>query len=118
VTEVRVRREVWEDISRAMPPAATSARPAETPPPSQETHATPAPAFDPFAFSAVAVMARKGAAGLLAELGRISDPSNLRQLAEAQHLVIAETSGDPEALRQAIVRATEQRIAERRAAAS
>lgn len=84
--------------------------PAPTPPPE--------PAFDPYAFSAVAVMTREGRTGLLARLTDITSARNLRQLADAQHLALPAGLEDPAELRTAILAATERRIADRRAAAS
>ncbi|MBL8765522.1 MAG: hypothetical protein JNM07_14825 [Phycisphaerae bacterium] len=80
--------------------------------------AEPAPAFDPFAFSAVVVMSRQGRDGLLSRLAEIADIAHLRQLADAQHLAFDRSLTDVDALREAIVKGAEQRIADRRAAAS
>lgn len=77
-----------------------------------------APAFDPFAFSAVVVMSRQGRAGLMQKLGEITDPDQLKQIADAQHLAIDRSLTGLDALREAIVKGAEQRIADRRAAAS
>ena len=105
ITEVRVRREAWEALSKGdrggTPLAATAVS-----------------AFDPFAFSAVAVLMKQGRAGLAQRLGPIASAAHLRQLAEAQHLAIDATIADPAALCEAIVAATERRLAERRAAGS
>ncbi len=86
--------------------------------PAQEHVAEAAPAFDPFAFSAVVVMSRQGRDGLLGKLAEIGDVAHLRQLADAQHLAFDRSLTDVEALREAIVKGAEQRIADRRAAAS
>ena len=76
-------------------------------------------AFDPFAFSAVVILARSGADALRAKLKDIKDPEHLRSLADAQHLgVDPELRGDVRALRKAIVSGAKQRLADRRAAAS
>lgn len=86
--------------------------------------AVPAPAppaeppFDPYAFSAVAVMTREGRTGLLARLTDITSAKHLRQFADAQHLALPAGLEDPAELRTAILAATERRIADRRAAAS
>jgi hypothetical protein len=93
---------------RAKPDDA-KARPAEEP---------QAPAFDPFAFSAVALMARNGREALIARLGTIEEAAHLRQLAEAQHIAVDAGLTDPAELRLALVRGVERRIASRRAAAS
>ncbi len=110
VTEVRVRRDIWEAVSKSQPaPArATTAIAANT----------SAPAFDPFAFSAVALFTKKGKAALEAALGQIASPDQLKALATAQHLAIDPALGEVATLRGAIVVAVERRIAERRAAAS
>jgi len=83
---------------------------------------TPA-AFDPFAFSVVAVLKRSGPAALLERLSAIADADHLRRLADAQHLALAPAGGTPvpddlDGLRHAIVAGAEARLAERRAAAS
>lgn len=75
--------------------------------------------FDPFAFSVVVVLARSGADALMARLEEIDDADDLRALADAQHLgVDAGLRGDAAALRDAIVEGAQQRLADRRAAAS
>lgn len=74
--------------------------------------------FDPFAFSAVSVLARKGRDALLARLSEINSAENLREFAIAQHIAIDQTLSDAGELRLAIVKGTERRIAARRAAAS
>jgi hypothetical protein len=74
--------------------------------------------FDPFAFSAVSVFARKGRDALLARLGDIAKAEDLREFAMAQHIAIDQTLTQPEDLRLDIIRGTERRIAARRAAAS
>jgi hypothetical protein len=90
-------------------PAAIAAAPVPAPQPS---------GFDPFAFSAVSVLARKGRDALIARLGEITSPENLREFAIAQHIAIDQTLSHADELRLAIVKGTERRIAARRAAAS
>jgi hypothetical protein len=51
-------------------------------------------------------------------LAAIGSGQELRALALAQHLAIANEAAELEELREAIVKGTEQRIADRRAAAS
>lgn len=97
----------------ATPTATTTLQPADP-----EPAAATEPAFDPFAFSAVVVLSRQGKSGLLHRLAAIDDAAHLKQLAEAQHLAIDRSLDDTEALREAIVKGAEQRIADRRAAAS
>lgn len=99
-------------------PAKTAAAPAASPAPAAEPVAAPSAAFDPFAFSAVVVMSRQGRGGLMKKLEEIAEPEHLKQLAEAQHLAIDRSLTGVDALREAIVKGAEQRIADRRAAAS
>lgn len=118
IADVRVRREAWErDRDRAPMPAlgqnvAAPAPAASTPPPVE------APAFDPFVFSAVAVLAKHGRDGLFARLSGVTSVADLVALAQAQHLTVDASVGDAAHLREAIVAATEARLAERRASAS
>ncbi len=120
IADVRVRREAWE-TSRNQPPSpgAHSMSPASI---STEAAATARsdvpPPFDPFVFSALAVLTKQGAAALAARLAAIAELADLRQLAQSQHLAIDLAMTDLGALRAAIVAATEARLAERRAAAS
>lgn len=74
--------------------------------------------FDPFAFSAVAVLAKRGRDELMAKLGEIEEPDHLRELALAQHIGVDPKLSRPDELRLAIVSGAERRIASRRAAAS
>ncbi len=171
ITEVRVRREVWDELreapthivaslvaARASPHdegevarkagggRSAAGKIASTPPPDAASSiaaksekraasasplegeekrapaqppadAHPAP-FDPFAFSAVAVLAKQGRAGLMAKLAGIAAAEHLRAFADAQHLAVDSAIVEPEALRAAILTGAERRIAERRAAAS
>jgi hypothetical protein len=87
------------------PDAAGPAQPAEAP-------------FDPYAFSVVAVFTQGGRDALMDRLAAIGSPRDLRTLALAQHLAVPEGTAEPDQLREAIVTGTEQRIADRRAAAS
>lgn len=88
---------------------------AEQPP---TATATATEAFDPFAFSVVVLLKRKGRAALLKRLESIEDPAQLRKIAEAQHLGIDKSLNSTSKLREAIVAGAEQRLADRRAAAS
>ena len=110
ITEVRVRREAWEALSKGDRGGGSHAV--------ADVEPTAVSAFDPFAFSAVAVLMKQGRAGLAQRLGPIASAAHLRQLAEAQHLAIDATIADPAALCEAIVAAAERRLAERRAAGS
>jgi len=76
------------------------------------------PTFDPFAFSAIVILARSGADALMARLKEINKAEHLRQLADAQHLGIDLKVRRAAELRKAIVRGAKQRLADRRAAAS
>ena len=113
---------VAEAEQQPAPIVPTEASPAPAQPtaaePAQDHATEPAAAFDPFAFSAVVVMSRQGRDGLLSKLSEIGDIAHLRQLADAQHLAFDRSLTDADALREAIVKGAEQRIADRRAAAS
>jgi hypothetical protein len=126
IAEARVRLPlpVRRKIGPAEPvaPTATIAQQPVVAPPSVQPDTTApqpaAPAFDPYAFSAVAVFTRAGRDGLLQRLAGINDTAQLRALAEAQHIAVPKDTLEPDALRHAIVEGAERRIAERRAAAS
>jgi hypothetical protein len=94
--------------------------PAEgpSPAPAQASKTKPASAFDPFAFSLPVVLAKTGRDGLMKRLADIKSAENLKSLAEAQHLAIPPSLKKADDLRKAIVTATEQRLADRKAAAS
>jgi hypothetical protein len=74
--------------------------------------------FDPYAFSVVVTLVKKGREALVARLSEIDSIEDLRQLANAQHLGVDPHLARPEEVRQAIVHGAEKRIAGRRAAAS
>lgn len=92
---------------RAATPVADAAKPEPATPP-----------FNPYQFSAMVVLGRTGRDGLARRLADIDTTDNLRAFAEAQHLAIAPHISDADALREAIIEATEQRLADRKAAAS
>jgi hypothetical protein len=118
ITDVRVRREAWGN-ERAAPGDAKAPQQKEKPAAVVEISPAPATAaFDAFAFSAVAVLTKKGKTALLALLGTIASVDHLRKFAEAQHLALDPAVTEAAELRAAIVAATERRIAERKAAAS
>ena len=75
-------------------------------------------AFDPYAFSAIVVLAKTGKDGLLRRLADIKSVEHLKSFAEAQHLAVDRNLKKADDLRKAIATATEQRLADRRAAAS
>jgi hypothetical protein len=80
--------------------------------------AASASAFDPYAFSAMVVLAKTGKDGLQKRLADIKNAADLKALAEAQHLAVSAALKKPDDLRKAIITATEQRLADRKAAAS
>ena len=92
--------------------------PAEGPLPAPASKTKPASAFDPFAFSLPVVLTKTGRDGLMKRLADIKSTENLKTLAEAQHLAIPPSLKKADELRKAIVTATEQRLADRKAAAS
>jgi hypothetical protein len=92
--------------------------PAELPAPAQASKAKTPTIFDPFAFSLPVVLAKTGRDGLMKRLADIKSAENLKTLAEAQHLAIPPSLKKADDLRKAIVTATEQRLADRKAAAS
>jgi hypothetical protein len=89
--------------------------PASTAPQAPPPHRPP---FDPYAFSVVAVLKKSGREALMARLLEIASADDLHRLADAQHLGLAPDLGGIGELRLAIVAGAEQRIADRRAAAS
>ena len=114
IKNMRVDTEVWEQHRLAREAAKTAAAPLAT-----DAAPVSAPtAFDPFAFSALAILTKKGAAELATRLAAIGSAANLHALAKAQHLAIDPKITDLAALRTAVMTATESRLAERRAAAS
>jgi 3-oxoacyl-ACP reductase-like protein len=74
--------------------------------------------FDPYAIGAVVTLQRHGADALLDRLAGIKSVENLRSLAVAQNLALKTDWSNADQLRVAIVQSAEQRLAERRAAAS
>ena len=74
--------------------------------------------FDPYAFSAMVVLTKTGREGLAKKVTEIKGADNLRRFAEAQHLGIDRKLTKIDDLRKAILHAAEQRLADRRAAAS
>ncbi len=117
ITEVRVRREAYERVRDQ--PDRPSELLANAAPTTVPTPAAPAKtAFDPFAFSVVAVLTKKGKAALMDELDKVADVEDLRRIGEAQHLALDPALTTAVDIRAAIVSGAEQRIAERKAAAS
>jgi hypothetical protein len=78
----------------------------------------PAQAFDPYEVGAVVTLHRHGAGVLMDRLSAIARVEDLRMLASAQNLAVGPGWSTADELRAAIVSCAEQRLAERRAAAS
>ncbi|HVJ78969.1 MAG TPA: hypothetical protein VM620_14140, partial [Hyphomicrobium sp.] len=74
--------------------------------------------FNPYRFSALVVLAKQGRSGLLKRLQEIKSAENLRAFAEAQHVPVDAKVKRLDDIRKAIVAAVEQRLADRKAAAS
>ena len=118
VPEIRVRLEVWKD-TLARHKATVDAAAPKSDAAAAATPATPAAKpFDPYGFSAVALLTKQGRAALETKLSLIASASELRSLADAQHLAVDTGVTDAHALRAAIIVGAERRIAERIAAAS
>ena len=118
ISQLRVREPI-----PFRPPAQRLSAPAETPAKTASESAPaktepPAEEFDPYAFSLVTFFRRSGREALLSKLKQIDSVANLRKLAEAQHVMVAADALEADVIRQAIVEGTEQRLADRRAAAS
>lgn len=80
--------------------------------------APPEKPFDPYAFSAMVVLTKQGREGLAAQLAEINSVENLKRFADAQHLGFDRSLTKIEDVRKALLAAAEQRLADRRAAAS
>ena len=121
IRDVRVNRDTWE-LLRHRPSAirstSASAAPDTAQPIEPQAPAATVANFDPFVFSALAVLTKQGAAALAKRLSEIDSVEHLCALAKAQHLAVDAAITEPEALRAAMVEATQARLAERRAAAS
>ena len=119
IADIRVRRDTWETLRDAKLGTATFLADQEHQKRSaDEKVAVPNFAFDPFLFSALAVLTKKGAPALKERLAEVTSADDLHALANAQHLSVDAKLTDLTALRAAILAATEARLAERRAAAS
>lgn len=75
-------------------------------------------AFDPYAFSAMVVLAKQGKDALAKRLAEIKSVEHLTSLADAQHLGLDRSLTKIDDVRKAVLAAAEQRLADRRAAAS
>jgi hypothetical protein len=80
--------------------------------------ASPKEPFNPYRFSAIVVLTKSGRDGLLDRLREIKSAKDLRTFAEAQHVPVSAKIRRIEDIRKAIVAAAEQRLADRKAAAS
>lgn len=143
ISDIRVKRDAWEAIthiarsahstkrkakgigrkpSSALVPDASSdlpLRPLDTAVPLHSVGvASSETSFDPFSFSALAVLTKSGRTTLEAKIAEIHKVEHLIALATAQHLSIDRSLADIDQLRIAIIVATEARLKERRAAAS
>lgn len=89
-------------------------------PAGQEVSAAGAPreVFDPYAIGAVVTLHQLGREALMERLAGITRIEDLRSLAVAQNLSLPAAGSSAEEHRLSIVRGAEQRLAERRAAAS
>ncbi|MCB1527458.1 MAG: hypothetical protein KDJ45_07135 [Hyphomicrobiaceae bacterium] len=74
--------------------------------------------FDPYAFSIIVVLKRQGATVLMQRLETVTNVAHLLQMASAQHIGVDKSITSVKKLRKAIVAGAEQRLADRRAAAS
>ena len=117
---VAVNRMLVYEMPAEIPAAAPSR--GKIKPPVAASVAAPAAknsaAFDPYAFSAIVVLAKTGKDGQLKRLADIKNVEHLKAFADAQHLAVDRTLKKADDLRRAIASATEQRLADRKAAAS
>lgn len=111
--------DIGEGLRASAPVVVAETAPAE-PPPANETgfeHVFE-PAFDPYAIGAVVTLQRLGPAALMDSLCTITSVENLVSLAQAQNLSLKAGWSTADELRAAIVSCAEQRLEERRAAAT
>jgi hypothetical protein len=112
LTKAVNRMLVWEtpdDVQRT--------EKAEPAPKTAARHAR-AENFNPYLFSAIVVLAKQGRDGLIKRLQEIKSAEHLRAFAEAQHVPVDAKLKRLDDIRKAIVAAAEQRLADRKAAAS
>jgi hypothetical protein len=112
LTKAVNRMLVWE-----MPEDGAPAVDAEKPAVATTPKAQAEP-FNPYRFSALVVLAKQGRGGLLKRLQEIKSAENLRAFAEAQHVPVDAKVKKMDDIRKAIIAAVEQRLADRKAAAS
>jgi hypothetical protein len=113
LTKAVNRMLVWE-----MPEDGAPAAAAETPAVAATAAKAKAEPFNPYRFSALVVLAKQGRSGLLKRLQEIKSAENLRAFAEAQHVPVDAKVKKMDDIRKSIVAAVEQRLADRKAAAS
>ncbi|HVZ04663.1 hypothetical protein [Hyphomicrobium sp.] len=111
LTKAVNRMLVWE-MPAAPQPAAAAEKTEVT-----KRHAR-AENFNPYLFSAIVVLAKQGREGLIKRLQEIKSAEHLRAFAEAQHVPVDAKLRKLDDIRKAIVAAVEQRLADRKAAAS
>lgn len=104
--------------AKGEPVSAKSAKANPAAEPAAVTPVEPDKPFDPYAFSVMAVLVKQGKDALAKRLADIKSVEHLKQLADAQHLGINRSLSKIEDVRKAVLAATEQRLADRRAAAS
>jgi hypothetical protein len=112
LTKAVNRMLVWE-MPEDSAPAVDVEKPAVATAPKAQ-----AEPFNPYRFSALVVLAKQGRGGLLKRLQEIKSAENLRAFAEAQHVPVDAKVKKMDDIRKAIVAAVEQRLADRKAAAS
>ena len=117
LTKAVNRMLVW-DMPAVEAPLTKAAKSKGKPLAVAEPAETTAAAFDPYTFSVMVALSKTGRDGLMKRLADIKSAENLKALAEAQHLAINAALKKPDELRKAIILATEQRLADRKAAAS
>jgi hypothetical protein len=112
LTKAVNRMLVWD-----MPEDAPRAEKTDAAPATAARHAR-AENFNPYRFSAIVVLAKQGREGLIKRLQEIKSAEHLRAFAEAQHVPVDAKLKRLDDIRKAIVTAAEQRLADRKAAAS
>lgn len=117
LTKAVNRMLVWEMPADEPVAPGTNAKATEIAPGVAKRHAR-AENFNPYLFSAIVVLAKQGRDGLIKRLQEIKSAENLRAFAEAQHVPVDAKLRRLDDIRKAIVAAAEQRLADRKAAAS
>jgi len=113
LTKAVNRMLVWETPEDGAP-----ATEAEKPAVATAAAKAKAEPFNPYRFSALVVLAKQGRSGLLKRLQEIKTAENLRAFAEAQHVPVDAKIKRVDDIRKAIATGVEQRLADRKAAAS